>query len=155
MLMQLFYARMKLESVESSGIIRADFFQLLDSIVCIGIAGQFASVHEKIDGIFAAVEEMLKKLLKTKPNTTVPDTKEATSRHGSGGNLNLLKGRKDQAVETLDGEDGMPPLEPISREEMSIEYERRGANFARIRVIDEEDFCKDGEREGDQVIVRS
>ncbi|KAL0914580.1 hypothetical protein M5K25_014941 [Dendrobium thyrsiflorum] len=34
----------------------------------------------------------------------------------------------------LEGEKGMPPLEPISKEEMSTGYERRGVDFVRREV---------------------
>ncbi|KAL0905545.1 hypothetical protein M5K25_023973 [Dendrobium thyrsiflorum] len=90
-----------------------------------------------MDGKFVVMEDMLKKLLEVKPNTTTSETKEANGGQERGGNPNPFKERENQEVEILEGEDGMPPLEPISREEMSIEYERRGADFRR-RWVDYE-----------------
>ncbi|KAL0911562.1 hypothetical protein M5K25_019711 [Dendrobium thyrsiflorum] len=78
-----------------------------------------------MDGRFAALEEM-KKMLEDKQKTT---TSKTTGNHGREGNLNLFRGREISEVEVLEGEDGMPPLEPLSREEMSQAYDRRGADF--------------------------
>ncbi|KAL0915706.1 hypothetical protein M5K25_013157 [Dendrobium thyrsiflorum] len=47
------------------------------------------------------------------------------------GTLTRLGEGKNPEVEILGGENEMPPLEPISREEMSIGYTRRGAEFVR------------------------
>ncbi|KAL0909530.1 hypothetical protein M5K25_020406 [Dendrobium thyrsiflorum] len=78
-----------------------------------------------MDGRFAAIEEMMKKMLEDKQKTT---TSENTGNHGRG-NPNPFRGRENPEVEVLGAEDGMPPLEPFSREEMSQAYDRRGANF--------------------------
>ncbi|KAL0916282.1 hypothetical protein M5K25_013778 [Dendrobium thyrsiflorum] len=85
---------------------------------------------------FAVVEEMLKKLLEDKSKTIVPDTRVATGDQRSGGNPNMFRGRENQEVEILEGEDAMPPLEPLSREEMGMGYERRGTDFERKAVPD-------------------
>ncbi|KAH0459578.1 hypothetical protein IEQ34_012392 [Dendrobium chrysotoxum] len=74
---------------------------------------------------------MLKKLLEVKLNPATSETKETISGHGRCGNPNTLRGRKNSEVRILEGEDGMPHLEPLSREEMSIGYARRGAEFVR------------------------
>ncbi|KAL0926813.1 hypothetical protein M5K25_003064 [Dendrobium thyrsiflorum] len=47
---------------------------------------QFAFVHEKMDGKFAVVKDMLKKLLEAKPNATTSETKEAIGGQGRRGN---------------------------------------------------------------------
>ncbi|PKU79814.1 hypothetical protein MA16_Dca024387 [Dendrobium catenatum] len=57
--------------------------------------------------------------------------KETTGGHGRDGNPNKSRGREKPEVEILEGEDRMPPLEPLSREELSIGYARRGAEFVR------------------------
>ncbi|PKU87212.1 hypothetical protein MA16_Dca009360 [Dendrobium catenatum] len=82
-----------------------------------------------MDGRLTALEEMMKKMLEGKPNPTTSETREATGDNGRYRNLNPLRGRDTTEVEILDGNDGMPPLEPLSREEMSMGYERRGAEF--------------------------
>ncbi|KAH0466893.1 hypothetical protein IEQ34_004131 [Dendrobium chrysotoxum] len=57
------------------------------------------------------------------------EARETTGGHGRGGNLNPLRGRENPEVEILEGKDGMPPLKPLCREDMSMGYERRGADF--------------------------
>ncbi|KAL0927604.1 hypothetical protein M5K25_001792 [Dendrobium thyrsiflorum] len=79
-----------------------------------------------MDGRFAASEEMMKKMLEDKQKTA---TLETTGNHGSGRNPNPFRGRENPEVEVLEGEDGMPPLELLSREGMSQAYDRRGAEF--------------------------
>ncbi|PKU62248.1 hypothetical protein MA16_Dca028605 [Dendrobium catenatum] len=76
---------------------------------------QFASIHEKMDGRFTSLEEMMKKMLEGKPNPTTTKAREATGDNGRNGNPNPLRGRETTEVEILDGNDGMPPLEPLSR----------------------------------------
>ncbi|KAH0454565.1 hypothetical protein IEQ34_016489 [Dendrobium chrysotoxum] len=90
-----------------------------------------ASVNERMEGKFIVVEDMLKKLLEAKSNPATLEEKENTGGHGRGGNPNMFKGRENPEVEILEGEDGMPHLESLSREEMSIGYERGGADFVR------------------------
>ncbi|KAL0909077.1 hypothetical protein M5K25_023601 [Dendrobium thyrsiflorum] len=87
---------------------------------------QFISIHEKIEGRFAALEE---KMPEDKQKSATSESKETTSGHGRGGNPNLFWGRENPEVEVLEGDDGMPPLEPLSREEMSMGYDRRGVDF--------------------------
>ncbi|KAL0915178.1 hypothetical protein M5K25_015578 [Dendrobium thyrsiflorum] len=82
-----------------------------------------------MEGKFAIMEEMLKKLLEVK---TAPKTSEARGTnddHGRKGNPNMFRGRENPDVEILEGEDGMPPLEPLSREEISTGFERRTTEF--------------------------
>ncbi|KAL0911561.1 hypothetical protein M5K25_019710 [Dendrobium thyrsiflorum] len=86
-----------------------------------------------MDGRFAALEEMMKKMLEDKQKMT---TSKTTVNHGRGGNPNPFRGRENSEVEVLEGEDGMPPLEPLSREEMSQAYDRRGADFDQIFDIE-------------------
>ncbi|KAH0458936.1 hypothetical protein IEQ34_011750 [Dendrobium chrysotoxum] len=78
----------------------------------------------------------------------VYDGHGATGGQERGGNPIPFRGGENEEVEILDGEDGMPSLEPISREEMSIGYEQKGAEFAR-RGVDYERRGVDFERRGD------
>ncbi|KAL0904463.1 hypothetical protein M5K25_026580 [Dendrobium thyrsiflorum] len=80
-----------------------------------------------MDGRFVALEEMMKKMLEDKQRTA---TSENTGNHERG-NPNRFRGRENPEVEVLEEEDGMPPLEPLSREEMSQAFDRRGADFRR------------------------
>ncbi|KAI0500720.1 hypothetical protein KFK09_018936 [Dendrobium nobile] len=75
------------------------------------------------------MEEMMKKLLEMKTNPAASEVRETTDGHGVGGNPNPVRGRRNPEVEILEGEDDMPPLEPLSREDMSLGYDRRGADF--------------------------
>ncbi|KAL0921336.1 hypothetical protein M5K25_008399 [Dendrobium thyrsiflorum] len=90
---------------------------------------QFAFIHEKMDGRFAVLENMMNKMLEDKKKPATSKSKETTGSHGRGGNPNPFRGRKNSEVEILEGDYGMPPLEPLSREEFSMGYERRGADF--------------------------
>ncbi|KAL0906345.1 hypothetical protein M5K25_024832 [Dendrobium thyrsiflorum] len=85
--------------------------------------------NERMEEKFAMVEDVLKKLLEAKPNPMTLEEKETTSSYGRGGNPNTFRRRENLEVKILEGENGMPPLEPLFREEMSIGYERRGADF--------------------------
>ncbi|KAL0906618.1 hypothetical protein M5K25_025128 [Dendrobium thyrsiflorum] len=87
------------------------------------------AIHEKMDKKCAVVEEMLKKLHDAQPKTTSSEAKGATNGQGSGRNPIPIRRRENQEVEILEGENGTPPLEPISREEMSSIFERMGADF--------------------------
>ncbi|KAL0908532.1 hypothetical protein M5K25_023028 [Dendrobium thyrsiflorum] len=75
---------------------------------------------------FAALEDLMKKMLEDKQK---PITSETVGDHGRGGNTNPFSEKENPEVEVLEGEGGMPPLEPLSREEMSLGYDRRGADF--------------------------
>ncbi|KAL0903951.1 hypothetical protein M5K25_026015 [Dendrobium thyrsiflorum] len=123
-------------------VLEGDLGQLKSNFVekISAFEGQFASVYEKMDGKFVVVEEMLKKLLEEKSKTMVTNIRAATGGQGSVGNPNLFRGRENQEVKILEGEDGMPPLEPLSREEMSRGDEQRDADFARRGVEYE---CRD------------
>ncbi|KAL0908553.1 hypothetical protein M5K25_023053 [Dendrobium thyrsiflorum] len=76
---------------------------------------QISTNNKRMEGKLAIMEEMLKKLIEVK---TALATSEAR------GNLNRFRGRENPKVEILEGEDGIPPLEPPSREEISIGIER-------------------------------
>ncbi|KAL0904110.1 hypothetical protein M5K25_026184 [Dendrobium thyrsiflorum] len=86
---------------------------------------QFATIHEKMDGRFAALEDLMKKMLEDKQKPATSESKKAIGGHGGGRNPNPFRGRENPEVEVLEGDDGMPPLEPLSREEMSMGYDRR------------------------------
>ncbi|PKU79369.1 hypothetical protein MA16_Dca000714 [Dendrobium catenatum] len=79
-----------------------------------------------MDGRFTALEEMMKKMLEAKQNPTTSEVREATGDNGRCRNTNPFRGRENMEVEIHEGNDGMPPLELLSREEMSMGYERRG-----------------------------
>ncbi|KAL0903343.1 hypothetical protein M5K25_027716 [Dendrobium thyrsiflorum] len=51
----------------------------------------FSTVHEKMDGKFAAMEEMLRKLLEAQPKMTTSEAKGTISSQRSGGNPNPLR----------------------------------------------------------------
>ncbi|KAH0466742.1 hypothetical protein IEQ34_003980 [Dendrobium chrysotoxum] len=65
------------------------------------------------------MEEMLKKLIEMKTNPATSEVRETTDGQGKDGNPNPPRGRKNTEVEILEVEDDMPPLKPLSREEMS------------------------------------
>ncbi|KAL0912665.1 hypothetical protein M5K25_018654 [Dendrobium thyrsiflorum] len=87
---------------------------------------QFSSIHEKMDGRFAALEDLMKKMIDDKQK---PASSETIGEHGRGGNPNPSRGRENPKVEVLEGDDGMPPLEPLSREELSRRYDRQEAEY--------------------------
>ncbi|KAL0921105.1 hypothetical protein M5K25_008140 [Dendrobium thyrsiflorum] len=100
-----------------------------------------------MDGRFTIMEDMLKKLLEVKPNSMTSEAKETTGSHERGGNHKISREGENPEVEILEG-DEMPPLEPLSRKEISIMYEWRGVEFVRRG----EDFDRRGadfERRGD------
>ncbi|KAL0929209.1 hypothetical protein M5K25_001153 [Dendrobium thyrsiflorum] len=72
-------------------------------------------IHEKIDKKFAIMEEMVRKILEFQTKTASPEARGATSDHGSGGNPNPIRRWKDQDVEMLGEEEGMPLMEPLLR----------------------------------------
>ncbi|KAL0913229.1 hypothetical protein M5K25_016673 [Dendrobium thyrsiflorum] len=88
-----------------------------------------SSNNERIEGKFAVMEEMLKKLLELKTNPTTSEARETIGGHGRGGNPNMSRGRENPEIEILESKDDMPPLEPLSREERSTVFERRVADF--------------------------
>ncbi|KAL0916762.1 hypothetical protein M5K25_014298 [Dendrobium thyrsiflorum] len=67
---------------------------------------QLASVHEKMDG--------------SQTQSGTSEAKETIGGQGRGGNPNPFRGGENQEVEILEGGDEMPPLELLSREEISI-----------------------------------
>ncbi|KAI0512169.1 hypothetical protein KFK09_012807 [Dendrobium nobile] len=93
------------------------------------LQNQITSNNERLEGKFTAMEEMLKKLLEMKTNPATSEVREIADGHGMGGNPNPLRGRRNSEVEILEEENDMPPLEPLSREEMSMGYDRREADF--------------------------
>ncbi|KAI0495881.1 hypothetical protein KFK09_022188 [Dendrobium nobile] len=98
------------------------------------LEGKFMEIstnNERLEGRFAAMEEMMKKLLEMKTHPDTSEVRETTDGHGVGGNPNPIRGRRNPEVEILEGDDDMPPLEPFSREEISTGNDRRGADFQR------------------------
>ncbi|KAL0911094.1 hypothetical protein M5K25_019206 [Dendrobium thyrsiflorum] len=85
--------------------------------------------NERMEGKFAIMKEMLKKLLKVKTALATSEARGTNDDHGRRENPNIFRGRENTDVEVLEGEDGMSPLEPLSREEISIGFERRTAEF--------------------------
>ncbi|KAL0927506.1 hypothetical protein M5K25_001681 [Dendrobium thyrsiflorum] len=97
------------------------------------IQNQIFTNKEKMEGKFAIMEEMLKKLLEVKITPATSEARGTNGDHGRRGNPNQFKGRENPDVEILEGENGMPPLEPLSMEEISTGLHRRPAEFARKR----------------------
>ncbi|KAL0920118.1 hypothetical protein M5K25_009229 [Dendrobium thyrsiflorum] len=93
------------------------------------LQNQFTTIHEKMDGKFAALEDLMKKMLEEKQKSATSESKETTGGHERGGNPNPFRVRENSEVEVLEGDDEMPPLESLSREEMSMGYDRRVADF--------------------------
>ncbi|KAH0467853.1 hypothetical protein IEQ34_002886 [Dendrobium chrysotoxum] len=108
-------------------VLEGEFGQLKSDL-----EGKFLEIstnNERLEGRFSAMEEMMKKLLEMKTNSATSEVRETTDGHGVGGNPNPSRERSMSEVEILEGENDMPPLEPLSREEMSMRYDRRGADF--------------------------
>ncbi|KAL0921419.1 hypothetical protein M5K25_008486 [Dendrobium thyrsiflorum] len=128
----------KVEVLEGElGQLKTDFEEKVSDF-----QNQFSTIHEKIDGRFAALEDLMKKMIEDKQK---PATSETTGGHGRGGSPNPFRGRENPEVEVLEGNDGMPPLEPLSREEMCMGYDKRKADFVRRM---EEFHCRGAEFEG-------
>ncbi|KAL0919994.1 hypothetical protein M5K25_009090 [Dendrobium thyrsiflorum] len=114
----------KVEVLEGElGQLKMDFEEKISDF-----QNQFSTIHEKIDERFAALEDLMKKMMEDKQK---PATSETTGGHGRGGNPNPSRGRENPEVEDLEGDDGMPPLESLSRKEMRRreEFHHRGAGF--------------------------
>ncbi|KAL0914989.1 hypothetical protein M5K25_015384 [Dendrobium thyrsiflorum] len=78
----------KMEVLEGEiGQLKSDFVKKISNF-----ENQFVSVHEKMDGKFAIVEEMPKKLLEVKLKMTTSETKDVNGGQGSGGNPNPFRG---------------------------------------------------------------
>ncbi|KAL0928155.1 hypothetical protein M5K25_000022 [Dendrobium thyrsiflorum] len=132
LLVDLFRAK-KVEVLEGElGQLKTDFEEKI-----LDFQNQFSSIHEKMDGRFAALEDLMKKMIDDKQK---PASSETIGGHGRGGNPNPLWGRENSEVEVLEGDDGMPPLEPLSREELSRGYDRREADYVGRR----EEFYRRG-----------
>ncbi|KAL0916141.1 hypothetical protein M5K25_013630 [Dendrobium thyrsiflorum] len=128
----------KVEILEGElGQLKTDFEEKISDF-----QNQFTTIHEKMDERFAALEYLMKKMIEDKQKSV---TSETTGGHGRGENPNPFRGRENPEVEVLEGEDGMPPLEPLSREEMSMGYDRRGSDFVGRR---DEYHCRGAEFEG-------
>ncbi|KAL0910586.1 hypothetical protein M5K25_021584 [Dendrobium thyrsiflorum] len=91
---------------------------------------QISSNNERMEGKFAVMEEMLKKLLEVKTAPATSKAREIIGGHGKRGNPNMFRGRENPEVEIVEGEVGMSLLEPLSRDEMSTGFERKAADFA-------------------------
>ncbi|KAL0905265.1 hypothetical protein M5K25_027456 [Dendrobium thyrsiflorum] len=68
--------------------------QLLD------VKSQISAIHEKMDGNFFSLGEMLKKLLEGQFKTASSETREASNNPGSRENSKPIRQREDQGVET-------------------------------------------------------
>ncbi|KAL0912924.1 hypothetical protein M5K25_016345 [Dendrobium thyrsiflorum] len=76
----------KVEVLEGEiGQLKTDFVEKI-----LDFQNQFASIHEKMDGRFAAMEDMMKKMLEDKQNPVASVSKETTCDHG--------KGRKSEPI---------------------------------------------------------
>ncbi|KAL0914112.1 hypothetical protein M5K25_017618 [Dendrobium thyrsiflorum] len=83
---------------------------------------QISFNNERMEEKFVVMEEMLKKLLEVKIAPATSEARETIGGHGRRGNPNMFRGRENPEVEILEGEDDMPPLEPLSREERSTGF---------------------------------
>ncbi|KAL0924171.1 hypothetical protein M5K25_004980 [Dendrobium thyrsiflorum] len=90
-----------------------------------------------MDGRFAALEDLMKKMIDDKQK---PALSETIGGHGRGGDPIPSRGRENPEVEVLEGDDGRPPLEPLSREELSRGYNRQEAKYVGRR----EEFYRRG-----------
>ncbi|KAL0928058.1 hypothetical protein M5K25_002294 [Dendrobium thyrsiflorum] len=123
----------KVEVLEGElGQLKTDFEEKISDF-----QNQFSSIHEKMDGRFAALEDLMKKMIDDKQK---PASSETIGGHGRGGDPNPSRGRENPEVEVLEGDDGMPPLEPLSREELSRGYDRQEAEYVGRR----EEFYRRG-----------
>ncbi|KAL0924099.1 hypothetical protein M5K25_004905 [Dendrobium thyrsiflorum] len=115
-----------LSSIQSSSL--PSWLRNPKSWRCIGRSriAKSSRSHAICDRRFAVLEDLMKKMMEDKQKLA---TSETTGGHGRGENPNPSRGRENSEVEDLEGDDGMPPLEPLSREEMSMGYDRRGADF--------------------------
>ncbi|KAL0926636.1 hypothetical protein M5K25_002874 [Dendrobium thyrsiflorum] len=66
---------------------------------------QFATIHEKMDEKFAALEDLMKKMLEDKQKSATSKSKKTTGSHGRGGNPNPFMGRENPEVEVFEGDD--------------------------------------------------
>ncbi|KAH0454223.1 hypothetical protein IEQ34_016147 [Dendrobium chrysotoxum] len=73
--------------------------------------------HEKVEGKFAILEEMMRKMLEFQTKTTSSEARKVATGQESGKNPNPMRRREDQDVKILERDERMPPLEPIPREE--------------------------------------
>ncbi|KAL0906013.1 hypothetical protein M5K25_024473 [Dendrobium thyrsiflorum] len=69
------------------GQLKSDFEEKISDF-----QNQFVSIHEKMDGRFTALEDMMKKMLEDKQKPATSESKETTGGHGKGGNLNPFRG---------------------------------------------------------------
>ncbi|KAL0927502.1 hypothetical protein M5K25_001677 [Dendrobium thyrsiflorum] len=123
----------KVEVLEGElGQLKTDFEEKISDF-----QNQFSSIHEKMDGRFAALEDLMKKMIDDKQK---PASSETIGGHGRGGNPNPSGGKENPEVEVLEGDDGMPPIEPLSREELSRGYDRREDEYVGRR----EEFYRRG-----------
>ncbi|KAL0907244.1 hypothetical protein M5K25_025801 [Dendrobium thyrsiflorum] len=122
----------KVEVLEGElGQLKTDFEEKISDF-----QNQFSSIHEKMDGRFAALEDLMKKMIDDKQK---PASSETIGGHGRG-DPNPSRGRENPEVGVLEGDDGMPPLEPLSREELSRGYDRQEAEYVGRR----EEFYRRG-----------
>ncbi|KAL0913520.1 hypothetical protein M5K25_016986 [Dendrobium thyrsiflorum] len=57
---------------------------------------QISSNNERMEGKFAVMEEMLKKLLELKTNPTTSEARDTTGGHGRDGNPNMSRRRESR-----------------------------------------------------------
>ncbi|KAL0927711.1 hypothetical protein M5K25_001912 [Dendrobium thyrsiflorum] len=88
----------KVEVLEGEiGQLKTDFEEKISDF-----QNQFTSIHEKMDGRFAALEDMMRKMLEDKQKPATLESKETTDSHGRGGNLNPFRGRENPEEVSLD-----------------------------------------------------
>ncbi|PKU64710.1 hypothetical protein MA16_Dca017652 [Dendrobium catenatum] len=77
---------------------------------------------------------MLKKMLESQTKILPSEGREGIDRQGDGKNPEPIRQRGDQEVETRKGEERIPLLEPIPKEESSRGYEERHKEVGQERM---------------------
>ncbi|PKU71461.1 putative aarF domain-containing protein kinase [Dendrobium catenatum] len=84
-----------------------------------------AAIHDKFNSKFSILEKMLKKVLEEQTKILPSEVSEGDDNHEDRKNPKTIRQMGDQLVETRKGEEKIPLLEPISREELGRGYEER------------------------------
>ncbi|KAL0920850.1 hypothetical protein M5K25_007865 [Dendrobium thyrsiflorum] len=108
-----------------------------------GKVGQFKSEVEKMissmEGRFSNLEDMMNKILELHTQPEISQARALVGGQGSGGNPDIDTMRDDREVEILGDRENMPPLEMITRREMSKRYNMRNLEEETRKADFEED----------------
>ncbi|PKU74064.1 hypothetical protein MA16_Dca011774 [Dendrobium catenatum] len=94
-----------------------------------------SAIHEKMDEKFFSMGEMLKKVLEGQTIISPSEGREGTDNQGDGKNPKPIRQRGDQEVETRKGEEKIPLLDLIPREEQGRGYEDRHEEYTPILYL--------------------